>query len=155
MIPAHSTAPQSERSLASEAENEPAAFHCDDFVVLTDNIQAWLVRVADISVFEACENYTRVHFAEGQLLIRRSLRDCESRLDSSTFFRTARDCIVNLGYVKQIRHLGERLIFVLRNGKEFVATRRQSVLFRTTRRFNGRESFERGLSIPHDASSHP
>jgi len=118
----------------SAAESEPAVFHRDDFVLLIDDMKAWVVRISDIPVLEACENYTRVHFADGTALIRRSLRYCESRLDSSTFFRASRDCIVNLSHVKQTRLLVDGgLIFVLRDGKEVDFSRRQSLLFRKTR----------------------
>jgi len=116
------------------AESEPAVFHRHDFVLLIDDMKAWVVRISDIPVLEACENYTRVHFADGTALIRRSLRYCESRLDSSTFFRASRDCIVNLSHVKQTRLLEDGgLIFVLRDGKEVDFSRRQSLLFRKTR----------------------
>ena len=103
------------------AESEPAVFHRDDFVLLIDDMKAWVVRISDIPVLEACENYTRVQY-------------CESRLDSSTFFRASRDCIVNLSHVKQTRLLEDRrLTFVLRDGKEVDFSRRQSLLFRKTR----------------------
>ena len=120
--------PVSERS-------EPAnLFHSDDFVLLTDDIECWIVRVDDIALLEASRNFTLVHFPDGKLLIRRSLGDCERRLDSSIFFRASRGCIVNLSHVKQPRLLeDEGLIFLLKDGKEVVFSRRQSVLFRKTR----------------------
>ena len=58
-----------------------------------------------------------------------------SRLDSSIFFRARRDCIVNLSQVKQSRLSNDGgLIFLLKDGKEVVLSRRQPVLFRATRR---------------------
>ena len=79
------------------------------------------MRIENISFLEACRNFTLVHFPEGNLLIRCSLRDCERRLDSSIFFRATRGCIVNLGHVKQPR-LGKDggLIFLLKDRKEVV-----------------------------------
>jgi DNA-binding transcriptional ArsR family regulator len=53
------------------AESEPAAFHRDDFVLLIDDMKVWVVRMSDIPVLEACENCTRVHFADGTAFIRR------------------------------------------------------------------------------------
>jgi two-component system LytT family response regulator len=109
-------------------------FHRDDFVLLTDDIKSWIVRIEDIALLEAWQNSTLVHFPDGKLLIRRSLADCERRLDSSMFFRASRDCIVNLSQVKQSRLSKDiGLIFLLKDGKEVVLSRRQSVLFRTTR----------------------
>ena len=86
-----------------------------------------------ISLLEAHRKFTLVHLPDGKFLVRRSLKDCERRLDSSTFFRASGDCIVNLGHVTQSRSLDDgSLIFTLRDGKEIVLSRRQSVLFRKT-----------------------
>ena len=75
--------------------------------------------------------------------------DCERRLDSSTFFRASRGCIVNLSHVKQSRLLeDESVLFLLKDGKEVVLSRRQSVLFRKTRRVSSsgiRRTSEIGL----------
>jgi two-component system, LytTR family, response regulator len=115
-------------------ESKPAILYRDDFVLLTDDIKCWIMRIADISLLEACQNCTLVHFADDKLRIRRTLGDCERRLDSSTFFRASRGCLVNLSHVKQPRLLeDEGLIFILRDGKKVVLSRRQSVLFRKTR----------------------
>ena len=92
-----------------------------------------MVGTEDISLLEAHRKLTLVHLPDGKFLVRRSLQDCERRLDSSTFFRASRDCIVNLGHVTQSRSLDDgSLIFTLRDGKEIVLSRRQSVLFRKT-----------------------
>jgi two-component system LytT family response regulator len=92
------------------------------------------VRIEDVSLLEAHGNFTLVHFPHGKLLIRRSLKDFEGTLDSSIFVRARRDCIVNLSQVKQPRLSKDRgLIFLLKDGKEVVLSRRQSVLFRKTR----------------------
>ena len=118
---------------ADQSESVPARFYRDDFVLLTDHIKYWIVRIEDIPVLEACRNFTLVHFPHGKLLIRRSLGACERRLDSSIFFRASRGCIVNLSHVKQSRLLEDESIFLLlKDGKEVVFSRRQSVLFRKT-----------------------
>jgi hypothetical protein len=115
-------------------ESEPSILHCNDFVLLNNDIKCWIVRIEDISLLEACCNCTLVHFFDDRLLIRRTLGDCERRLENSTFFRASRGCIVNLSHVKQPRLLeDERLSFLLNDGKEVVLSRRQSVHFRKTR----------------------
>ena len=106
-------------------------FGCDDFIFLSDNVKCWVVRASDISTLEACGNYTRVNLSDATALIRRPLRQCECRLDPSIFFRTRRDCIVNLSQVKQMRMLdAKRFLFVLLDGKEVAMSRKQSHLFR-------------------------
>ena len=119
---------------ADESEESlPAIFHRDDFVLLTDDIKCWIVRIEDISLLEACQNLTLVHFSDGNLLSRRSLGQCERMLDSSIVFRASRGCIVNLSHVQLRLSKDGGLIFVLRDGKEVALSRRQTVLFRTTR----------------------
>jgi two-component system LytT family response regulator len=109
-------------------------FYRDDFVLLTDDIKSWIVRIEDISLLEAWRNFTLVHLFDDRLLIRRTLGDCERRLDNSIFFRASRGCIVNLSQVKEPRlSKGGGLIFLLKDGKEVVLSRRQTVLFRATR----------------------
>ena len=106
-------------------------FGCDDFIFLSDNVKCWVVRASEISTLEACGNYTRVNLSDATALIRRPLRECETRLDPSTFFRTRRDCVVNLSRVKQMRMLdAKRFLFVLLDGKEVAMSRKQSLLFR-------------------------
>ena len=93
-----------------------------------------MVGTEEISLLEAHAKFTLVHLPDGKLLVRRSLKACERRLDSSTFFRASRGCIVNLRFVKQSRSLEDgSLIFILSDGKEVVLSRSQSVLFRKTR----------------------
>jgi two-component system LytT family response regulator len=112
-------------------ESEPAILHRNDFVLLNEH---WTVRIEDISLLEAHQKFTIAHFPNGKVLIRRSLADCERRLDSSMFFRASRDCVVNLSQVKQSRLSKDTgLIFLLKDGKEVVLSRGQSILFRKTR----------------------
>ena len=124
-----------EASLIRPEESARAMFHSNDSVLLTDGIKCWILRIEDISLLEARQNFTLVHFPDGKLLIRRSLLACERMLDSSMFFRASRGCIVNLSQVKQPRlsNDGGRLIFLLKDGKEVMLSRRQTVLFRATR----------------------
>jgi two-component system, LytTR family, response regulator len=119
---------------ALEEEGTPTTFRRDDCVLLIDDIRICFVRIEHISLLEACGNFTLVHLPERKLLVRRGLKECERRLDSSIFFRASRRCIVNLSRVKQPRLENDRiLIFVMRDGKEVVFSRRQTVLFRRTR----------------------
>jgi hypothetical protein len=118
----------------AEKENKPHIFHRDGFVLLTDDCKCRLARLENISILEAFRNATLVHFAEDKFLIRRSLVEIERRLDTSIFFRASRDCIVNLSQVKQVRLLQDGgLIFLLKDGKEVLFSRRQSTLFRKIR----------------------
>jgi DNA-binding LytR/AlgR family response regulator len=119
---------------ADQSESVQTVFYRDDFVLLTDDSKCRLARVDDISILEAFRNATLVHFAEDKFLLRRSLLEVTRRLDSLIFFRASRDCIVNLSQVKQPRLLQDGgLIFLMRDGKEVLFSRRQSALFRKIR----------------------
>ena len=106
----------------------------NDFALLQDKAECWMIRVSDISTLEACGNYTRVHLNSATQLVRRPLRECKRRLDPSLFFRARGDCIVNLGRVSRTRSLVPfQLVFVLQDGREIVASRSQSLAFRRSR----------------------
>jgi DNA-binding LytR/AlgR family response regulator len=112
-------------------EKQDKTLRLDDFIFLSDNKQCWLIRTADIWFLEACGDQTRIQFPDGAVLVRRLLRDCERRLDASTFFRASRDCVINLTHVKQTRLLDSaRLLFLLPNGKEVIVSGSQNALFR-------------------------
>jgi two-component system, LytTR family, response regulator len=115
-------------------EKDDRTLRLDDFVFLSDNTRCWLIRTADIWFLEACGDQTRVHLQDATVLVRRLLPLCERRLDSSTFFRATRDCVINLLHVKQTRLLdSSHVLFVLPTGKEVVVSGRQNVLFRKMR----------------------
>lgn len=105
----------------------------DDFVLLTDDLGSWIVRVGDVSTLEARRYETLIRFGATQVLIRRTLEYCEARLDKSLFFRASRGCIVNLGHLSRPRLKDGSLIFVVIDGREVVFSRRQTALFRSTR----------------------
>jgi two-component system LytT family response regulator len=119
--------------LAGSEESKPHILFRGAFVLLTDDNNCRLARIENISILEAFQNATFIHFDEGKILIQRSLVECERRLDNSIFVRASRDCIVNLSQVKQSRLLKGRLIFILKDEREVVFSRRQSVLFRALR----------------------
>lgn len=119
--------------LAKSEESKPQRLSRGAFVLLTDDNKCRLARIETISFLEAFQNATFVHLNESKILIQRSLVECERRLDNSIFVRASRDCIVNLSQVKQPRLLKGRLIFILKDEREVVFSRRQSVLFRALR----------------------
>ena len=120
--------------LAESEKSKPHILFRGAFVLLTDDNKCRLARIENISILEAFQNATFVHFDEGKILIQRSLIECERRLDNSIFVRASRDRIVNLSQVKQPRLLKDgRLILVLKDEREVVFSRRQSVLFRALR----------------------
>ncbi len=59
-----------------------------------------LVPVAEVRCFVAADKYTTVVAGEGELLIRKPMKDLEAELDPQQFWRVHRGAIVNLSYVE-------------------------------------------------------
>ncbi len=106
----------------------------DDFVFLSGKGHCWLIRTRDIWLLEASGGRTRVSMPRGTVVLRRTLGECERRLDNSAFFRATRDCIINLMHVKQTRLLDcSRVAFVLPNNKQVIVSGEQNAIFRKMR----------------------
>ena len=108
----------------------PVRLQRGEFVLISNDIDVWLGRIEDVSLLEACQNRTLVHTPDGKLLIRRTLSDCERRLDRALFFRASRQRIVNLNQVKRLGVLEVGLVLFLKDGREVPISRRQAVFFR-------------------------
>jgi two-component system, LytTR family, response regulator len=104
-------------------------FTRDDFIFLSNNVKCWMVQSSNILSLEADGNYTQIHLTDTtSILIRCAFHKCQRQLDPSTFFRTGRDCIVNLSYVKQVKIFDDkRYMFIMSNGKEVIVSRQNSL----------------------------
>ena len=60
-----------------------------------------LVAVEEIRCFISADKYTRVVVSEGELLIRKSIKELEAELDPNHFWRVHRGSIVNLPFVER------------------------------------------------------
>lgn len=103
-----------------------------EFVYVSDSAKGWIVRPSQIVMLEPSGNYTRISLANGKaVMIRRPLHKCEAELDGRDFFRTSRQCVVNLGCVTEIEIVdAKRVMFRLTNGKEISLSRVQTLLLR-------------------------
>lgn len=101
----------------------------DDFIFLSDNVKCWIIRSSNILSLEPDGNYTQIHLTDATIvLIRCAFHKCERNLDPSTFFRTGRDCIVNLAHVKEVKIFDtKRYKFTMSNGKEVILSRQGSL----------------------------
>jgi two-component system, LytTR family, response regulator len=110
-----------QRSVAGAAAPVPGR------VFVRDRDRCWLIEPAEIVVFEAEGNYTRVVFGNNRPLVPRSLQSLELRLDPATFFRVSRSHIVNLKMVEQVETaIDGSYVVVLRGGRRVAVSRRQS-----------------------------
>jgi two-component system LytT family response regulator len=100
-------------------------------IFIKDGEKCWLVKVADIYLFEIVGNYTRVYFKDCKPLIYKSLNQIEERLPHNLFFRANRQQIVNLQYIKNVDNwFNGKLKATLLSGAEVEISRRQSALFK-------------------------
>ncbi len=92
-----------------------------------------LIPTNDIAWCEAEDNYVRIHAAGRRYLIRITMQDLATRLDSVQFARIHRSCIVNLSRVRELRPApsGDYRV-VLSDGTSLTMSRsyRESVLAR-------------------------
>lgn len=99
-----------------------------DTVFIKDGDKCWLVKLAEIRLFESEGNYVRVYFDTSRPLILRSLNSLEARLNEKQFFRASRRHMINLSYVASIEPwFNGGLNVKLKDGKEIEISRRQAV----------------------------
>jgi len=113
-------------------EDEPRRIlTAEDQVFVKDGERCWFVELADVRLFEAAGNYTRLYFDDEEPLIHRSLSYLEDRLDPDRFFRASRQHILNLAWVDDVTRWSKgKLKATLEDGAEVELSRRRSRAFR-------------------------
>ncbi len=121
-----------ERELREEAPRASGQrLGLDQRVFVRDGDRCWFLALREVVMFESAGNYTRVIFAGGRPLIRRSLTYLEERVDPTHFFRANRSQMVGLSHVAKIEPwFGDRLRITLRDGRRVELSRRSSLRFR-------------------------
>ena len=120
----------SPQAVAGDAD-EPTRLTARDQVFVKDGDRCWFVQLADVRLFEAAGNYTRLYFDHEQPLIHRSLSYLEERLDPDRFFRASRQHILNLAWVDDVTPWSKnKLKATLTDGTEVELSRRRSRAFR-------------------------
>ena len=103
----------------------------DEKVFVRQGDRCWFVEVKSIRLLESEGNYTRVHFADAQPLLFRSLNAMEERLDPRYFFRANRRQIINLAWIDKIEPwFSGGLLVYLKGGLKVELSRRQAQTFR-------------------------
>lgn len=113
-------------------QTEEKPFTLQRQIFIKDGENCWLIKVAEIELFEIVGNYTRVYFETNKPLIYKSLNQIEEKLPEDTFFRANRQQIINLNHIeKVIPWFNGKLKVVLKNtGEEVEISRRQSYKFK-------------------------
>jgi two-component system LytT family response regulator len=117
----------------SPAAKRPPAGSLDatDKVFVREGEKCWFVEVGHIRLLESEGNYTRVHFADAQPQLFRSLNAMEERLDPKFFFRANRRQIINISFIAGIEPwFSSGLLVHLKGGAKIELSRRQAQDFR-------------------------
>ena len=118
-------------AVAADDELPRAPLTAEDQVFVKDGERCWFVQLADVRLFEAAGNYTRLYFDGEDPLTHRSLSYLEERLDPDRFFRASRQHILNLRRVADVTPWAtDRLKATLEDGTEVELSRRRSRTFR-------------------------
>ncbi len=103
----------------------------EDKVFVREGDRCWFVEVKTIRLLESEGNYTRVHFADAQPQLFRSLNAMEERLDPKYFFRANRRQIINLAWIDKLEPwFSGGLLVHLKGGAKVELSRRQAQEFR-------------------------
>ena len=100
-------------------------------ILIKDGEQCWLVKIADITLFEIVGNYTRVYFDNNKPLLYKSLNQVEEKLPNANYFRANRQQIINTNHIKNvIPWFSGKLKLEMINGVDVEVSRRQSQSFK-------------------------
>lgn len=89
------------------------------------------LKIDDVSRFEADDDYVRAFAGNRSYLINQTLAELENRLDRSRFCRVHRSHLVNLEFIEKVETQDRRLLLVLKDRTEILASRAGSQTLRT------------------------
>ncbi|MEB3800978.1 response regulator transcription factor [Flavobacterium columnare] len=99
-------------------------------IFIKEGEKYWLLKVADIYLFEVEGNYTKVFFNDQKAVLNKSLNQIEKKLPED-FFRANRNQIININYIKNIDlWFSGNLLVHLKDDQKIEISRRQSSLFK-------------------------
>ncbi len=103
----------------------------DKRIFIKDGENCFFVPLAEVFLIESVGNYARVCFGDKRPLLHKSLNYLEEKLPDTHFFRTGRQHIINIHFIKDIRPLFNNALQVeMQNGATIDISQRQSVRFK-------------------------
>ena len=104
------------------------------FVFIKDGSKFHLLRWSEVVMIESADPYVRLHLKNDRLLMKTSLAQLETALDSTFFFRANRRQLVNLRFIDSIHQKEGALIALLTTGDEIVFSERQFTAFKKSQK---------------------
>jgi two-component system LytT family response regulator len=103
----------------------------DKRIFIKDGDNCHFVPLADVFLIESVGNYARVFYQNKKPLLHKSLNYLEERLPDTHFFRTDRQHIINIHFIKNILPFFNNALQVeMHNGTKIDISQRQSVKFK-------------------------
>jgi len=111
---------------AASAELDP-----NKKIFIKDGEQCFFVPIHQIFYVESVGNYVRLYFRDKKAMLHRSLNYMEEKLPQEHFFRTSRQEIININFIKNIiPYFSNTLQVELESGLKIDLSQRQSVKFK-------------------------
>lgn len=103
----------------------------DKRIFIKDGDNCHFVPLADVFLIESVGNYARVFYQNKKPLLHKSLNYLEEKLPDTHFFRTDRQHIININFIKNILPFFNNTLQVeMLNGTKIDISQRQSVKFK-------------------------
>ena len=103
----------------------------DKRIFIKDGEHCFFAPLADVFLIESVGNYARVYYQNKKPMLHKSLNYLEERLPDSHFFRTDRQHIINIHFIRNIHpFLNNSLQVEMHNGTIIDISQRQSVKFK-------------------------
>lgn len=100
-------------------------------IFIKDGEQCFFVPIHQIFYIESVGNYVRLHFRDKKAMLHRSLNYLEEKLPGEHFFRTSRQEMINVNYIKNIvPYFSNTLQVEMESGVKIDLSQRQSVKFK-------------------------
>jgi two-component system LytT family response regulator len=114
----------------NQAEGEKA-LDINKRIFIKDGEQCFFVPIHQIFYIESVGNYVRLHFRDKKAMLHRSLNYMEEKLPDEHFFRTSRQEMINVNFIKNIvPYFSNTLQVEMENGIKIDLSQRQSVKFK-------------------------
>ncbi|MBI3219796.1 MAG: response regulator transcription factor [Bacteroidetes bacterium] len=100
-------------------------------IFIKDGEQCFFVPIHEIFYIESVGNYVRLHFRDKKAMLHRSLNYLEEKLPEEHFFRTSRQEMINVNFIKNIvPYFSNTLQVEMATGIKIDLSQRQSVKFK-------------------------
>ena len=114
----------------NQAEGEKA-LDINKRIFIKDGEQCFFVPIHQIFYIESVGNYVRLYFRDKKAMLHRSLNYLEEKLPEEHFFRTSRQEIINVNFIKNIvPYFSNTLQVEMESGTKIDLSQRQSVKFK-------------------------